>query len=121
MSSTRKNEKIIELTEVCKQIKSKDVRTAEAWCKRMEMPIIQMGKKKVTYRFLVDVELDGKMIHLLKEKYPENWEEFFVYYKNNDTLSYIEASKKETSEEKEECIRSETIPDSDFSRAISKM
>lgn len=83
------DDRLIELKEVCKRIKSTDIRTAIKWCEKTEIPIIIKGKKKLTYRFLVDTELDKGIIQFLQSKYPDSWEKMYLFYVNNDSLGYI--------------------------------
>jgi hypothetical protein len=113
------NDKLIELSEVCKQIRAKDIRTAMAWCKQCGLPIIQRGNRKLTYRILVDAELDQKMIQLLKKKHPQHWEELFEYYKSNDLDAYMMATKEEIPNRKQQKISKEA-PQSSIARAFSK-
>ncbi|TSE08119.1 hypothetical protein [Aquimarina algiphila] len=92
MLNFKKDEKLIELKEVCKKLKFKDLRTVIKWCKKMNIPIILRGKQKLTYRFLVDVELDKGIVKFLKSEYPESWTKMYQLYLDNDTLGFALAS-----------------------------
>lgn len=87
------NEKLIELTEIAKMIKTKNKLIAQKWCEDLGLPIIVIGRKKMSYRFLVETELDKRFIQLLKKKYPNNWEELYRYYQENDHYGYVIASQ----------------------------
>ncbi len=94
MFSCKENDKFIELKELSKKIKSKDIRTTIKWCSKKGIPII--GKKqKLTYRFLVDMELDREIVKFLKQHYPKSWQEMYQFYRNYDILGYINALPKE--------------------------
>lgn len=114
-----KHDKLIELSEICKQIRAKDTRTAMAWCKQCGFPMIQMGNRKLTYRILVDAELDKKMIQHLKEKYPQHWEEVFEYYKSNDLDAYMTATTERVPKRRSRIISKEAAQSS-IARAFSK-
>ncbi len=113
------NGKLIEMEELCQIIKTKDIRTAIAWCERFGIPIIHRGNKRLTYRFLVDIEVDRKIMQLLKKKYPENWEELYGYYKTEDLNSYLLATSEEENYT-EGKITSRSNPKSSFAKAFSK-
>ena len=83
------------MAELSKKLKASDSRTALKWCEDFNLPIIPIGKKKVTYRFLAEIELYKRLLQLLKKQHPSNWEELFNYYKANDHYSYIMATQKE--------------------------
>lgn len=93
MLNYREDDKLIELKEVCNKIKSTDIRTAIKWCEKRRIPIIINGNKKLTYRFLIDIELDKDLVAFLKSKYPESWEKMYQLYLNNDTYGYILAAE----------------------------
>ncbi len=92
MLNFKKDDKLIELKEVCKKLKFKDHRTVIKWCEKMGIPIILRGKQKLTYRFLVDIELDKEIVRFLKSEYPESWVKMYQLYLDNDTLGFALAS-----------------------------
>ncbi|WP_271769084.1 hypothetical protein [Aquimarina algiphila] len=98
MNTNEKNEKFIEMNELCKILKAIDTRTAAKWCEDLNIPLMNIGKKKVAYRFLVEMELDKKIIQQLKKQYPSNWEDLYRHYQNNDRYAYITATEKESIE-----------------------
>ncbi|WP_024768062.1 hypothetical protein [Aquimarina macrocephali] len=89
MLNHKDDDKFIELKEVCKKIKSTDIRTAINWCKKTGIPIITRGNKKLTYRFLVEIELDKDIIQFLQSKYPKSWKKMYLLYIKNDKFEYI--------------------------------
>ncbi|WP_148639256.1 hypothetical protein [Aquimarina longa] len=119
MNTNETNEKLIEMSELSKMIRARDPRTALKWCENYNLPIIPIGKKKMTYRFLVDIEVDRKITQLLKKKYPENWEELYGYYKTEDLNSYLLATSEEENYT-EGKITSRSNPKSSFAKAFSK-
>jgi hypothetical protein len=89
MLNYKEDDRFIELKEVCKKIKSTDIRTAINWCEKTGIPIITRGKKKLTYRFLVEIELDKDIVQFLQSKYPESWKKMYLLYIKNDKFGYI--------------------------------
>jgi hypothetical protein len=90
------NEKIyIEMSELSKMINTKDARTALKWCEEMKLPIIPVGKKRMTYRFLAEAEIDKRILQILKKQHPNKWQELFQYYKNNNICEYLLATQNE--------------------------
>lgn len=81
-------EKFIEMNELSKIIKASDCRTAIKWCEDAGIPIIPVGKKNVTYRILVNNELDRILINQLQKSYPGNWENLYKHYTNDDQYSF---------------------------------
>ncbi len=96
MSSTKKNEKFIELKELCRIMKTTDLRSATRWCKEMKIPILVIGSKKLTYRFLVEAKLDNPIITLFKEQYPESWDKLYACYLNNERLEFVMTTEADT-------------------------
>ena len=88
--------KLIELSELSEIIKTKDIRATIKWCELSNLPIIPIGKKKLTYRFLAEAELDKKIIYMLKKRFPEKWEELYEYYKSNNHYKYMLATENDT-------------------------
>ena len=89
MSTNSENEIFIEMTELCQIIKAQDIRTAMKWCRDVEIPVQVLGKRKLAYRFLVEAELDKVIIQKFKKQDPENWEQLYKHYKNNDAFGYL--------------------------------
>lgn len=82
------------MSELCNIIKAKDTRTAVKWCENLKIPMLVIGKKRVAYRFLVEVELDKRIIQLLKKQFPEEWEKIYRLYLENDRYGYILTSEE---------------------------
>lgn len=95
MIKHEKNELFIELTELSKIIKARDSRSVVKWCNDYNLPIIPIGKNRVTYRFLAETALEKRLLKVLKKQYPSNWKELYNYYKDNDHYSYLMAIQKE--------------------------
>ena len=89
MLNEKPNEKFIDMTELCDMLKASDMRTAIKWCKDNGLDILTICKRKVAYRFMVEMELDKALIKQLKEKHPDNWEELYKCYRENDRFEYI--------------------------------
>ncbi|MBG6131784.1 hypothetical protein IWQ47_003474 [Aquimarina sp. EL_43] len=89
MLNLKKDDKLIELKEVCEKLKFKDIRTAIKWCKKTGIPVIPRGKQKLTYKFLVDIELDRDIVKFLKSEYPKSWKEMYTFYLDNDKRGYV--------------------------------
>ncbi len=66
-----------------------DTRSTEKWCNDKNIDISVLGNKKVVYRFLVEMELDKKLILQLKQKHPNKWEELYRCYQDNDKIAFI--------------------------------
>ncbi|WP_027395042.1 hypothetical protein [Aquimarina latercula] len=82
------NEKFIELSEISKILKAKNIGTAQKWCEKLKLPILAIGRKKMSYRFLVEAEMDKRIIQIFKKKDPDNWEELYRLYRENDHYGY---------------------------------
>ena len=96
MNSNEKNEKFIDITELSETIKATDLRTVIKWCETHNLPIIPVGNKKMTYRFLAEAALDYRLIQVLKKHHTTNWKELYGLYKSNDLISYQIAIQKES-------------------------
>ncbi|WP_281989760.1 hypothetical protein [Aquimarina aggregata] len=112
MNTNENNEKFIELKELSKILKSTDIRAAVNWCKEMEIPIFVIANKKLTYRFLVNNELDKRIISLFKKRYPDYWDKLYQCYLNNESVEF--AMNIETKMEKVTHI--DINPKSDFAK-----
>lgn len=81
--------KFIDMVELTEVLQATDSRTALKWCHLHNVSIQVIGKKKVTYRFLVEIELDRVLIKDLKKSYPDNWEDLYRCYTENDRYEYM--------------------------------
>ena len=114
-----KNEKFIEMTELCQILKAKDVRTAEKWCRDNDIVIQVLCKKRVVYRFMVELELDRQLVAQLQSKYPDNWEELYRCYCNDDQFQY--AMICETEKDKSAPVMSLVEPKSEIAQNFAKL
>lgn len=89
MFTENSTDKFIDLKELTKILLLTDVRGATKWCENAKINIQVIGQKRVVYKFLVDMELDKKLVSELKAKYPQKWEELYRCYKDNDRLGYL--------------------------------
>lgn len=116
--NTNENEAIyIEMTELSKKLRVTDWRTAMKWCEEANIPIMLIGKKNVTYRFLAEAELDKRIIQLLKQQNPDQWEELYKYYKNNDHFNYVRAIQEGSAKI---ILETRVIPRSKFAKDFAK-
>ena len=83
------SEKFIDMAELCQIIKATDPRTAEKWCKEKGLTTLMLGKKKMIYRFMVELELDKVLIEKLKKQHPEHWEELYRCYLEDNHYEYL--------------------------------
>ncbi len=118
MSETLKNDTFIDIIELCKMIKVQDVRTAIKWCEEFKIPILFMAKKRVTYRFLVEAELDKQIIKKFKQQSPENWEYLYQCYRRNDLENY--SIEMQTNRAKKQKIRTIRKPQSKNAKNLLK-
>jgi len=82
-------EKFIDLKELSQLLLFNDTRSALKWCEAKKIEIQKIGKKQVVYQFIVEMELDKKLIKELQKKYPLKWEELYRCYQDNDRLGYL--------------------------------
>lgn len=82
-------EKFIDLKTLGNILLIKGLQGITKWCEDHKIPIQILGKKRVAYRFLVEMELDKKLLQDLKNKYPNKWEELYRCYQDNDRLGYL--------------------------------
>lgn len=68
----------------------KGTQSITKWCEDHKIPIQILGKKRVAYRFLVEMELDKKLLQNLKNKYPNKWEDLYRCYQDDDRLGYLQ-------------------------------
>ncbi|OED46937.1 hypothetical protein AB832_00750 [Flavobacteriaceae bacterium (ex Bugula neritina AB1)] len=108
------NEKLIEIKELSKILKATNTKTVLNWCKEFEIPVFQINKKKFTYRFLVDLELDKRLISLLQKQYPQIWDKLYDCYLRNESLEF--ALITETNIVKQEHL--DLSPKSKFSKGL---
>lgn len=94
MNTNEKNEKFIEMTELSNILKATGSRTAIKWCEDHNLPIIPVGSKKVTYRFLAEAILDKQLVQVLKKQHPTNWKHLYDLYRNNDLQGYLLATQE---------------------------
>ncbi len=79
----------IEMRELASLINAKDIRTAQKWCQELNLPIINIGKSKMTFRIMATSEIDKQALNAIKLKHPHNWETLFKHFKNKDYLEYV--------------------------------
>jgi len=82
-------EKFIDLKTLGTILLIKGIQGVTKWCEDHKIPIQTLGNKRVAYRFLVEMELDKKLLQELKNKYPNKWEELYRCYQDNDRLGYL--------------------------------
>ncbi len=87
------NEKYIELSEISSILKAKNIGTAQKWCEKLKLPILVIGRKKMSYRFLVEAEMDKRIIQLFKKQAPDKWEELYRLYLEDDRYGYVIATQ----------------------------
>lgn len=90
MQIEAKNEKLIDLKELCSLLLIKGIAGARKWCEEANIKIQVIGNKNVVHRFLVDIELDKNLILELKKKYPHKWDSLYQCYQENDKLGYFQ-------------------------------
>ncbi|TPN87171.1 hypothetical protein [Aquimarina algicola] len=98
MNTNEKKEMFIEITELSEIIKATDLRATMKWCEDYNLPIIPVGNKKMTYRFLAEAALDNRIIQVLKKLHPSNWKNLYNLYKDNDLFGYQIATQNESAE-----------------------
>ena len=64
------SEKFIDLKTLSKLLLVSDTRAAHKWCESKNIEVQIIAKKQLVYRFLVDMELDKKLVNDLKKKHP---------------------------------------------------
>jgi hypothetical protein len=108
----------IEMKELADLINAKDWRTAQKWCQEFNLPTINIGKSKMTFRIMATSEIDRQVLNALKLKHPQNWETLFKHFKNKDYLEYVLA----TCDENPVSFRSvqKSTPKSRFAKAFAK-
>ncbi|TGV03580.1 hypothetical protein [Flavivirga rizhaonensis] len=119
MLQDNNSEKFIDLKTLSKLLLLSDIRSAQKWCESKNIEIQIIGKKQLVYSFLVDMELDKKLVSELKKKYPQRWEELYRCYRDNDRIGYLLL----IDEDPELDFRSLTqraIPQSRFSKNLAK-
>ncbi len=100
MYNQKETDRLITLKDVCKKLKTNDIRTAAKWCEKAGIPIIKRRRTRLTYEFLVDIELNKGVAPFLKAKYPDSWKEMLRFYLKNDSESFILADLKSSHETK---------------------
>ena len=89
------------------------------WCEDHQIPIQILGNKRVTHRFLVEMELDKNLVTSLKHKYPDKWEELYRCYQDNDRLGYLQIID-DTPELDFRPISKQVKPKSSFAKAFAE-
>lgn len=112
------DETFIDLKNLCEILLITGVDTAIKWCKKANIKIQIIGKKRVVYRFLVEMEIDKKLVSELKSKYPDKWEELYQCYKDNDRVGYLLLIEDNT-ELDFRPISKQAIPQSRFSKRLA--
>ena len=108
-------EKFIDMSELSTLLKSTDTRTATKWCNDNGLTVFTICRKKMTYRFLVEIELDKMLIKQLKKTHPENWEVLYQCYRENNKYEYIKMLDDEKID-----FKPNSIPKSDISKEFVK-
>ena len=103
------------MSELCHLLNSTDPRTAIKWCEDKDLKVFLLCRKKVAYRFLVEVELDKILIQQLKKKYPNKWEDLYQCYQDNNRFEYLNLL-----EENIETAAINTIPQSKYAKEFMK-
>ncbi|GGX22915.1 hypothetical protein [Aquimarina muelleri] len=114
MNTNEIDNKFIELKELSGILKASSVRVAINWCKQMDIPIFVIANKTLTYRFLVNAELDKRIVSLFKKRYPEYWDKLYQCYLNNESVEF--AMTLETKMEKARNL--EVCPKSEFAKSF---
>ena len=83
------NEKYLDLKSLCNILPLSGIKSVIKWCQDANIEIQIIGNKRVVYRFLVEMEIDKKLVKELKKKYPEKWEELYRCYRDDDRLGYL--------------------------------
>lgn len=89
MLTEDQNEKYLDLKSLCSILPITGIKSAVKWCENANIDIQIIGQKRVVYRFLVEMEIDKKLIKELKKKHPNKWEELYRCYRDNDRLGYL--------------------------------
>jgi hypothetical protein len=89
MINDRDVKKFIQMSELCELLNTKDIRSATKWCEDKKITVFSLCNKRVTYRFMVEIELDKILIAQLKESNPETWEELYQCYQENNQSEYL--------------------------------
>jgi len=118
MENNEKNDQLIEMNELSGVLKATDSRTAIKWCQDNNLPVMAIGKKKMTYRFLAEAELDKHMIQILKKRYPDKWEDLYQCYKSNDHYKFIVATQGDSKSVVK--MDSRVAPKSKFAKDFAK-
>lgn len=100
MYNKKEADRLITLKDVCEKLKTNDTRTAAKWCEKAGIPVVKRRRTRLTYEFLVDIELNKEIVTFLKAKYPNSWEEMLRLYLKNDSEGFILADLKKPSENK---------------------
>jgi len=96
----------------------KGIQGITKWCEDHKIPVQVLGNKRVAYRFLVEMELDKKLLQSLKSKYPDKWEELYKCYQDNDRLGYLQLLE-EAPELDFRPISKQVKPKSSFAQAFA--
>lgn len=120
MIKNENKKKHISLTELCRLLEVKGVKTALEWCQKNKVPTKTIANKLVADFFFVQLELDRKIIRHLKVSYPDQWEELYLCYTNNDRNSFIELTenKKTITQSKKPLKR--VCPKSKFAKKFAE-
>lgn len=113
------NKKYLDLKSLCDILPITGIKSAAKWCEDANINIQIIGKKRVVYRFLVEMEIDKKLIKELKKKHPSKWEELYRCYQDNDRLGYLQLIEDEPELDFRPVAR-QTKPQSRFAQEFSK-
>lgn len=120
MLKHKQNEKFIDLKELSKLLLLNDTRSALKWCQDKNIDIQTIGKKQVVHNFIVNMELDKKLLSDLQRKHPLIWEDLYKCYLENDHLSYIKFLDSNTDQiVVHERFSSAAIPETDYAKAFA--
>ena len=95
MNPNERKRKHIKLTDLCKLLEVKGVKTALEWCQKHKVPTETISNKLVADLFFVQIELDRKIVKHLKSHYPDQWEDLYQCYIHNDKNGFIERTESE--------------------------
>lgn len=113
------SEKFIDLKTLSKLLLVSDTRAAHKWCESKNIEVQVIAKKQLVYRFLVDMELDKKLVNDLKKKHPLKWEELYRCYRDNDRIGYL-LLLDDNPELNLRPISQQAVPRSRFSKSLAE-
>ncbi len=123
MSNKKNNQstsKFTPLSELCKLLKVKGIKTAQLWCEKNNVPIRVIGNKPCANTFFIELEFEREVIAHLKDKYPEQWEDLYRCYLDNDRYSFIALTTDDNTKQSISSRRfSRTRPQSELTKKFA--